>query len=261
MIARTLAVARARDELALVAYLTAGYPSPARWLACLREIVAAGADIVEVGIPFSDPIADGPTIQHASERALAAGTTLAGVLTALAAEPVGVPVCVMSYLNPLLALGGERAAVDRLASAGVSGLVVPDLPAEESAPWRAATAARGLELVGLVAPTSTDARVQRIAEGADVLYYVAVTGTTGVRAELDPELVPSLERLRRLTDRPLIVGFGIGAPEQVRRLRDHCHGVVVGSRIVDALRNDEPLGPLVRQLAHATRREPPCSSS
>jgi len=261
MIAAALAAARARDKLALVAYVTAGYPSPARWLTCLHEIVSSGADIVEIGIPFSDPVADGPTIQHASERALALGTTLDGVLAALAAEPVGVPVCLMSYLNPLLALGGERAAVDRLAAAGVAGLVVPDLPVEEAGPWRAATAARGVELVGLVAPTSTASRVRRIAAGADVLYYVAVTGTTGARADLDPDLVPSLERLGRLTDRPLVVGFGIATPDHVRRLRGRCDGVVVGSRIVDALRRGEPVAPLIRQLEHATRREPPCSSS
>jgi len=253
MIARTLERARARGELALVAYLTAGYPSPSAWLPCLSEIAAAGADILEVGIPFSDPVADGPTIQHASSRSLAAGTTLAGVLDALAHACPAVPLCVMSYLNPLLALGNERAALDRLAGAGVAGLVVPDLPAEETGPWRRATAERGLDLVGFVAPTSTDARVRRAAAVSDVLYYVAVTGTTGVRHDLAPDLLPALARLRRLTDRPVIVGFGVAHADQVRALRGRCDGVVVGSRIVEALRNEEPVAPLVLELAHAAK--------
>jgi len=253
MIARTLERARARGELALVAYLTAGYPSPAAWRPCLAEIVSAGADVLEIGIPFSDPVADGPTIQRASSRALAAGTTFAKTLDALAHARLGVPVCVMSYLNPLLALGSARAAVDRLADAGVSGLAVPDLPAEEAAPWRLATGERGVELVGFVAPTSTDARVRRAAAVSDVLYYVAVTGTTGVRHDLAPDLRPALERLRRLTDRPVVVGFGIGHPDRVRELRGRCDGVVVGSRIVEALGQGEPVLPLVRELVHAAK--------
>jgi tryptophan synthase alpha chain len=253
MIARTLEHARGRGELALVAYVTAGFPSPGAWISAAREIADAGADVLEVGIPFSDPIADGPTIQRASSQALACGTTLASILEQLARVPLGIPVCVMSYLNPLLALGDERAAVSRLAAACVSGLVVPDLPAEEAEPWRWATHARGLDLVGFVAPTSTEARIRRTVEVSDVLYYVAVTGTTGVRRELAPDVRPALERLRRTTDRPVVVGFGIGRPDHVRGLRGRCDGVVVGSRIVDAISNGEPLTPLVRDLARAAK--------
>ncbi len=253
MIARSLEHARARGELALVAYVTAGFPSSTEWVAAAQEIVGAGADVLEVGIPFSDPIADGPTIQRASSRALACGTSLASVLDTLARTPLGIPVCVMSYLNPLLALGDERTIVGRLGAACVSGLVVPDLPAEEAGPWRRATAERGVDLVGFVAPTSTDARVRRTVETADVLYYVAVTGTTGVRSALAPDVRPALERLRRLTELPIVVGFGIGRPDHVRGLRGLCDGVVVGSRIVEALERGEPVAPLVRDLARAAK--------
>ena len=255
MIARALERARARGDLALVAYLTAGFPSPSTWLECLGEIARAGADVLEIGIPFSDPIADGPTIQRASREALEAGTTTASVLDALGRMRFDVPCCVMSYLNPLLALGDERQAVERLKAAGVAGLVVPDLPVEESEPWRAATRDLGLELVGFAAPTSTDARVRRTAAASDVLYYVAVTGTTGVRSELAADLVPVLTRLRGLTERPLVVGFGIGRAEQIRELRGRCDGVVVGSRIIETLLRGEAPGPLVRELARAAKKE------
>jgi tryptophan synthase alpha chain len=253
MIAHALEHARGRGELALVAYVTAGFPSRERWVSAAREIVDAGADVLEIGIPFSDPIADGPTIQRASSQALASGTTLASVLDDLARISLGIPVCVMSYLNPLLALGDERAAVSRLAAACVSGLVVPDLPAEEAAPWCRATGERGLDLVGFVAPTSSEARIRRTVEVSDVLYYLAVTGTTGVRRDLAPDVRPALERLRRTTDRPVVVGFGIGRPEHVRALRGRCDGVVVGSRLVDAISNGEALAPLVRDLARAAK--------
>ncbi len=161
----------------------------------------------------------------------------------------------MSYLNPLLAFGRE-ALLDELARVGVSGLIVPDLPLEEAEGWIAETRRRDIELTLLVAPTSDDDRLRRIAEAsAGFVYYVSVTGITGARDSLPPELGERLDHVRAIGDKPVAVGFGISRPEQIRTLRGHADGVVVGSRIVETIRRDEDLSELTRQLKQATRSE------
>lgn len=251
-IGAVFAALRERRELALIPYLTAGFPTLERWTEDLGRVADAGADLVEVGIPFSDPIADGPTIQHASHAALQAGATLRGILAVLERTAARVPRIVMSYLNPLLALGDGLFAA--LRASRVAGLIVPDLPADESDAWCEAGARQGVCLIQLAAPTSTQARLRLIAQRSrGFLYAVSLTGTTGARSELPPELPDFLARIRAVTDTPVAVGFGISRPEQVRALRGRADGVVVGSRLVDAIRAGEDLGELVRNLKEATR--------
>lgn len=253
MIRARIEALRARGETALIVYLMAGFPSPLAWRDALRVAAAAGADVIEVGIPFSDPIADGPAIQRASQAALAAGTTLASVLDSLAdARPPGVGLCLMSYLNPLVAFGARL--VPRAREVGVHGLVVPDLPLEEAGPWLAATSAAGLELSLFVAPTTGAERARAIgARSTGFVYYVAVTGTTGARKRLGPDLPAALGRLRALTDKPIAVGFGISRPEHVAALRGRADAVVVGSRLVEALERGEDLEALIRSFKRATK--------
>ena len=223
-----------RGELGLVAYLTAGDPT----LAASEEIVLAaaeaGADVIELGVPFSDPMADGPIIQRASERALRSGTTLAGVLQ-LAARlrlKTEVPLVLFTYFNPILQAGLENFARDA-ATAGVDGVLVTDLTPEEADEYRAAIRSRGLDTIFLAAPTSTDARLSLIAAATTgFLYVISRTGVTGVRDAL-PEDLPALVRRARVATRlPIAVGFGISLPTHVSVLGGIADAAVVGSAIV-----------------------------
>lgn len=250
--------ARARDEqrLALLAYLMAGDPDLATSAALARAALAAGADVLELGVPFSDPLADGATIQRASERALAAGTRVADVI-AVAGElrdQGEAPVLLMGYANPFLRYGLERLVRDTRA-AGIAGLIVPDLPHEESGELERLTRAEGQVLVSLVAPTTPDERLARLVPTArGFVYCVSLTGVTGARAALDPEAPAFVARVRRHARVPIVVGFGIARPEHVAALRGVADGVVVGSAIVDAIRGEDPsasVSALVRSLREA----------
>jgi len=226
-ITATFARLRAKGEMALIPYLTAGDPS----LEVTRELVieaeARGADLIELGFPFSDPLADGPVIQRASQRALASGVTLLGVLDLAKdlRQRVQSPLILMTYLNPLLAHGLE--AVTKEIGAGFDGLIIPDLPLEESGPLNAAARQARLDLIFLVAPTSGRERIQRIARRTrGFLYAVSLMGVTGPRAALPTDLIAYLE------GKPVSVGFGISRAEQVRALAPHVDGVIVGSAVV-----------------------------
>jgi tryptophan synthase alpha chain len=225
---------RAAGERALVVYLTAGDPSLADTHALVCEADRRGADVIELGIPFSDPVADGPVIQRAAERALRQGASLARVLDMIAKlrAEVRAPLVPFTYYNPVLSFGLDAFA--RVAhEAGVDGLIVPDLPPEEAGPLSAAIGPAGIDLVHLVAPTTTPARARLIAERSrGFIYVVSLTGVTGERQELPANLAASLGRLRRLTQKPLCVGFGIGRPEQAEAVGRLADGVVVGSAIV-----------------------------
>ncbi len=208
----TFGALRARRERALVAYFTAGDPSLAITRKLVVEAARRGADVIELGIPFSDPLADGPVIQRATQRALAAGVTLPRVLE-LVREMRGF--C--------------RTSVE----AGIDGVIVADLPPEESGPLRAEAVAAGLDLIHLVAPTSTPERMRRIARASEgFVYMVSLTGVTGERAALAPELTQQLRALRAITTKPVCVGFGIGTPEQAALVGQLADGVIVGSAIV-----------------------------
>ena len=220
---------------ALMPYLMGGYPDVETSRAAGEAAAEAGADLIELGIPFSDPLADGPAIHSAASEALAAGTTPEDVLGVCEALAARVPVVLMVYANVVLQAGGGEAFAERATSAGASGLIVPDLPHDESAELRAICERRGLALVPLVAPTTTPERLGEIgASAAGFVYAVSLTGTTGERDELPAELPRMVERVRSATDVPVAVGFGISTGEQARRVAEVADGVIVGSRVVRA---------------------------
>jgi tryptophan synthase alpha chain len=221
-------------EMGLVAYITAGDPSLEATEKIVLAAAEAGADVIELGVPFSDPVADGPTIQRASDRALRGGATLAGVLALvkrLRAQSE-VPLVIFSYFNPILQMGLEKFA-EAAASAGADGVLATDLTPEEAGDYRAAMRAHGLDTIFLAAPTSTDARLARIAEcSSGFLYLISRTGVTGAR-EVLPEDLPALaRRVRRFTKLPLAVGFGISQPAHVAVLGGIADAAVVGSALV-----------------------------
>ncbi len=217
----------------LVPYVCAGTDD--RWLLTLEALAGAGADAIEVGIPFSDPMIDGPTIQEASRRALARGTTPDGVLADLSRLDVGVPLVVMTYYNLFLRAGHVRMA-GLLSEAGVTGTIVPDLPLEELPPWADAAGAAGLATVLLVAPSTPDDRVAAICRHASgFVYAVGLMGVTGERADVADSARSTAERIRLATDLPVCVGIGISNPEQAATVCQSADGVVVGSALVRRL--------------------------
>jgi tryptophan synthase alpha chain len=233
--------ARERGELpALLAFFTAGHPDRASFAANLLRI-ARVADVVEIGVPFSDPMADGVSIQRSSRVALANGASLAWIFSELSRLPSRprAALVLMSYANPLLAFGLDR-LVAQAAECGVSGLIVPDLALEESAPWRDALDTAGVALVQLVSPLTPDERLRAIcAASRGFVYAVTTTGTTG-RSDALPEALPAyLARARAASSLPVCAGFGIRRAEQVRALAPHADGVVVGSALVEALERGE----------------------
>ncbi len=251
-VARAICARNATGEPAIAAYVLGGLPTPEAF-ADILVAVSQEADVVEVGIPFTDPMADGVTLQEANVRALAAGATPTGILdTIRTVRPrLGCPVLVMSYLNPLLALGSTLA--DRLADAGVSGCIVPDLPLEESDLLGLPLSARGLGLVQLVAPTTPDARARRLATASSgFVYAVTANGTTGGTVGVDDGVARHLARLRGVGP-PVLAGFGIRSATQVDALRDHCDGVVVGSALVRTLLEGGDVAATVRSLRPSRR--------
>jgi tryptophan synthase alpha chain len=233
-LAMAFAELRGRGERALVAYLTAGDPSLADTRRLVRAAAARGADIVELGVPFSDPIADGPVIQRAAMRALARGTSVARVLETVATlrAETAVPLVLLTYYNPVLAFG-LKAFAQTAADAGVDGVIVADLPPEEADPFAAEAEAAGLDLVHLVAPTSTPPRLRLIARRSrGFVYVVSRTGVTGERRELPRDLEAQIRALRLVTTKPVCVGFGVGNPAQAAAVGRLADGVIVGSAIV-----------------------------
>jgi len=225
---------REAGHTAFIAYITAGDPSLDVTAELVPALERAGTDIVELGIPFSDPLADGPVNQAAAERALKHGVSLADIITFVSElrEKTSIPIVFFTYFNPIFAHGIDRFAQDA-ASAGVDGALVVDLPPEESAAYKGAMDAAGLDTVYLVAPTSTRHRIQLIAERASgFVYYVSRTGVTGVRESVEESVKPMVEDIRTFTDKPVAVGFGISKPEHVREVAQYADGVVVGSGIV-----------------------------
>ncbi|MCE5282280.1 MAG: tryptophan synthase subunit alpha [Deltaproteobacteria bacterium] len=239
-----------KKRKALVAYLTAGDPDLETTAKLISSLEAAGVDIVEVGVPFSDPTADGPAIQAASQRALKGGATLEKILATI--RPLrqfsGIPVVLFGYYNPILAYGPERFAKDAAAS-GVDGILVVDLPPEEAAELRKYTDPAGLAFITLVAPTTDPERARTILSGAaSFVYYISVTGVTGTK-EPDPEQIrQDMERLRTMTDLPVVVGFGISKPEQAAAIAPLADGVVVGSALVRLIGEKREYGDLIEDV-------------
>jgi tryptophan synthase alpha chain len=257
------AKALASGRKSLIAYLCAGDPDLGVTERLVPALAEAGADVIELGVPFSDPLADGPTIQAASQRALSRGTTLSGILEMVArvrSAGCQVPLVLMGYMNPIVRMGPET-FVSRSAEVGVDGFIVPDLPLDEAGLLSTLAEARGLSLVLLAAPTTPPARLRAIGERTrGFLYFVSLTGVTGARASLPDDLPQRLAAVRRATSAPVAVGFGIAAPEQARALAAHADAVVVGSALVAEVDRAQGTleGPvaLVRSLAAAIASAP-----
>jgi len=240
-IAAVLATRRARGQAALVAYMTAGDPSLDRTPALVRAAVHAGADLVELGVPFSDPMADGPVLQRSAARAVAAGTTLPRILETVVdlRREIDAPIVLFGYYNPFFRYGVEAIARDA-AAAGVDGLLCVDLPPEEAGDLRVAAQRAGLDLIALLAPTTPASRIRRIAASASgFLYLVSVLGVTGGRATLPPELPGLVAGVREVTDLPVGVGFGVQSPEQAAWVAGFADAVIVGSALARVI-EDSP---------------------
>ncbi len=257
------AVFRGAGRPLLMPYAVGGYPDPGSCLKILRTYVDSGADLIEVGIPFSDPLADGPVIQSASTVALRRGVRPVDVLdiaATMAGE--GARVVLLSYLNVILAFGPER-FFDRCRAGGILGVVVPDVPVEEAGDLQATARARGVDVILLAAPTSTDARLARIAAAASgFIYCVSTTGVTGARTALRTDLHEFIARIKRYTDLPLAVGFGVSTPKQAEQVARFADGVIIGSALVDVVarsgRLEDALAEIGRIL-YRVRRTPSLS--
>ena len=245
---------QAEDHRALIAYLTAGDPTPDRTPALVAALEAGGADLVELGVPFSDPIADGPVIQRASERALQAGATLSKVLASVRQirKNSQIPLIVFGYLNPILRYGFERFAKDA-AAAGVDGALLTDVSVEEAGPYVDQMRAQGLDTIFLAAPTSTDRRLELVARySTGFVYLVSRTGITGERDRVSDSVEPLVRRMRAVTRLPLAVGFGVSRPEHLTELEPLVEGVVVGSAIVRVIEQHGLTGDLEKKLREFT---------
>lgn len=229
---------RSQGRAALMPYFTLGYPTPEQSLAVIKALAQSGADLVELGVPFSDPLADGPTIQHSTQVALQQGMTVRRCLDLVAqarAAGVTTPFLLMGYINPILSYGVERYAADACA-AGADGLIVPDLPMEEAAALEAACRAHGLAFIYLVSPESTPERIAALCERASgFLYLVSLSGVTGVRDTLPEHLAAFVARVRGAARTPLAIGFGISTPAQAQQIADLADGVIIGSALIRAV--------------------------
>jgi len=246
---------REEGSKALIAYLTAGDPN----LATTREIIlgldSAGVDILEIGVPFSDPTADGPIIQAASHRALESGTTLSGILEMIEAirKVSEIPIVLFGYYNPILSYGNEPFA-KRARAVGVDGILVVDLPPEEAGELRRYTNRAGIDFISLIAPTSTDERIRKIArEAGGFLYYISITGVTGTLKPRAADIKRDVERIRAVTGLPVAVGFGISTSEQAREIAPHTDGIVIGSAFVRLIEENSGANNMVNIVAGYAR--------
>lgn len=237
-IARRFAALKQEGRGALIPYLEACDPDFQTSLDLLRAMPEAGADLIEIGMPFSDPSADGPIIQRAARRGLKAGATLPRVFEMVRAfreQDTGTPIILMGYLNPIEAYGLDRFCVDASA-AGIDGLIIVDMPPEEAGPMQAPARAAGLDIIRLIAPTTDDSRLKLVLNHASgFVYYVSITGITGTRSASDEDLRAALPRLRAATDLPVAIGFGIRTPEQAASASRIADGAVVASALLDTL--------------------------
>jgi tryptophan synthase alpha chain len=236
-IANTFQQLRGAKQSGLVAYVTAGDPSLARTAEILIALAENGADVLEVGVPFSDPLADGPVIQRASERALAGGASLRGTLTMIRAsrERINAPIVLFTYANPILRMG-EDAFVAAARDAGIDGVLMLDLPVEEAGPFRQRLVAAGIDPIFLLSPTTTDERIKASGSlGSGFLYVISRLGVTGARDQIATDAEPLVARIRKSSDLPLALGFGISRPEHVNEVCRWADAAVVGSALVNVI--------------------------
>lgn len=243
-----------RGEKALVVYLTAGDPSLPKTEELILALDAAGVDILEIGVPFSDPTADGPIIQAASQRALKGGVTLHGILDMIerVRKTSKIPIVLFGYYNPIFIYGNERFA-KRAKTSGVDGILIVDLPPEESAELRQYTDRVGIDFISLIAPTSGEERIGKISRHATgFLYYISITGVTGTKKPLLDDIKRDMERIRRITSLPVVVGFGISTPRQCAEIAPYADGIVIGSafvRMIEENSGKDNLIPLISRYA------------
>lgn len=233
-IAETFAALKEKQEKALITFITAGDPDLAATESLILELARRGADIIELGVPFSDPMADGPTIQKSSERALAAGTTLPKILAMVKSvrRRTDVPIILMGYYNPVFLYDSRRFVADAVA-AGVDGVLLVDLPPEEAVEFKAMASRQGLDVIFLLTPTSDESRISKVARmGSGFIYYVSVTGVTGARTSVADSVDATVRRIKEQVDVPVVVGFGISDPAQAGQVAAWADGVVVGSALV-----------------------------
>ncbi len=251
---RTFKRLRARKRKAFIPYHMAGDPSLEETKETVLLLERSGADIVELGVPFSDPLADGPTIQRAAERALHSGVTLGKVIGLVRdlRQQTDMPVALMTYYNPVFKYGVEGFVKDAV-SAGVDGVIIPDLPPEEAGELLRFAGEAHLAAIFLVAPTSTEERIRKIAKASGgFVYYVSMTGITGSRLSLDSSIRESLSAIRRITKKPVAVGFGVSTPEEAKSVAETADGVIIGSAIVKKM-HEQPqgLGEFISELRRA----------
>jgi tryptophan synthase alpha chain len=247
----------AKGRAAMMPYYTLGYPDYETSLEVIEACVQAGADLMELGMPFSDPLADGPTIQHSAQVALEMGMTTRRCLEAVEAlrkRGVRIPLVLMGYVNPILAYGMEKFVQDA-AQVGASGFIVADLPPEEAGEMQRLCAREGLDLIFLLPPNSTDERIHYVAQqSGGFVYLVSVTGITGAREKLPAELEAFVGRVRRFTDKPLAVGFGISTPGQVAEVGRIADGVIVGSALIKAVEQGRHKGLTAGEFVNGLRK-------
>jgi tryptophan synthase alpha chain len=242
---------RKARKKAFIAYITAGDPSLVKTVELVLALEKAGADIIELGVPFSDPLADGPTIQGASFRALQRGTTVPKILAAVKRirRSSDIPLALMTYYNPVFHFGEEK-FVAAAKAAGVDGLIIPDLPVEEAGRLRKAAKARGVATIFFLAPTTARERMPAIVKASTgFIYFLSVTGVTGARRSVPQDLRKNLRQAKRLTDKPICVGFGISTPRQVRDVARIADGVIVGSAIVKEIEKRAKRGDMTKRVA------------
>ena len=231
---------RKEHKKAFIAFITAGYPNLAATQNLLLEFTRIGVDIVELGVPFSDPMADGPVIQEASQAALKKKVNLRMILNLVkrARRHTGIPICLMTYYNPIFCFGEEKFAAAAVRS-GVDGVIIPDLPPDEGKSFLNTARKHGLDVICFIAPTTSLKRIKYITGIArGFIYYVSLTGVTGARSQLPKDLINQLERIKKLTDKPVCAGFGVSTPQQVKKIHQAADGVIVGSAIVKKIKEN-----------------------
>jgi tryptophan synthase alpha chain len=241
-IAQAFRKAKQAGRCAFIPYLTGGFPSRTAAVELLKAVARSGAELVEIGVPFSDPLADGPTIQEASRKALDQGVKVEDVLSmvAEASSCIDAPIVLMTYWNPVLQRGPERFARQARA-AGAAGVIVPDLPMEEADDWMHAASAHELDTVLMAAPTTSTARLERLlSKSRGFLYYVSMTGVTGAALALSEAVLARIDAIRRIAPLPVAVGFGVATPDQARQLAGVADGVIVGSALIRLI-SDHPV--------------------
>jgi tryptophan synthase alpha chain len=246
---------KAKKEKALICFLTAGDPDLEKTREIILGMEEAGVDCVEIGVPFSDPTADGPIIQAASQRALRNGATLHGILDMIESirKTSEIPIVLFGYYNPILSFGTERFAA-RAKQAGVDGILVVDLPPEEAGELRHYTDPAGIDFISLIAPTTSTERVKKIAAHATgFLYYISITGVTGTAKPQVEEVKKDVERIRKVTQLPLAIGFGISTPQQVAEFAPYADAIVVGSAVVKMIAENSQRSDLVTVVSQYAR--------